>query len=69
MADDADRAQEAQEREEAMNPRPRYVLPKGKAGECDLCGEVCPRLIEGACGACRDRYKIRDAHTFGCSPA
>lgn len=57
MADDADRAQEAQEREEARNARPRYELPAGKAGDCDLCGECSPRLIDGACGACRDKYK------------
>jgi hypothetical protein len=59
MADDVDRTQEQMERdEEARRPRP-YRLPPGHPGECDLCGEVSGRLIEGVCAPCRDRWKIR----------
>lgn len=31
---------------------------KGKPGECDFCGEHFSRLVDGACGACRDKYKL-----------
>lgn len=58
MADEADIANAMIEREEAMwSPALRYNLPEGIPGECNLCGEVSPRLIEGVCAPCRDKYK------------
>jgi len=33
-------------------------MPKGKPGDCDLCGEWSGRLVEGACAYCRDKYKL-----------
>lgn len=55
MADDADLAQELAELEERLNPRKPYVLPEGKPGDCEFCGEWSGRLIEGTCAPCRDR--------------
>ena len=33
-------------------------IPKGVPGECDLCGEDMPRLINGVRAPCRDRHKL-----------
>ena len=33
-------------------------IPVGIAGTCDLCGSDYIRLVNGACGFCRDRYKL-----------
>lgn len=33
-------------------------IPKGKPGECDLCGEYSGRLVDGACAPYRDKYKL-----------
>lgn len=30
----------------------------GNPGECDKCGENMPRLVDGICCPCRDRYRI-----------
>jgi len=30
-------------------------IPVGEPGECDLCGEDMPRLVDGVCCPCRDR--------------
>lgn len=59
MADDVDRAQEHIEREEAARKPQPYRLPAGQPGECDMCGEVSGRLIEGVCAPCRDRWRIK----------
>ena len=40
----------------------RHELDKivpGTPGECDKCGEDMPRLVEGICCRCRDKYKLR----------
>lgn len=59
MADDADRAFEYMEAElEAAIRAARGDIPPGEPGECDLCGEESPRLINGVCARCRDRYGI-----------
>ena len=29
-------------------------IPKGKPGDCDLCGEWTGRLVVGVCAPCRD---------------
>lgn len=33
-------------------------IPEGSAGECDRCGEDAPRLVDGNCCSCRDKYKL-----------
>lgn len=33
-------------------------LPNDGAGECEWCGEEFPRLVNKACGRCRDEYKL-----------
>lgn len=38
--------------------RNRAKLVAGVAGDCDLCGEWTPRLVDGACCPCRDKYKL-----------
>lgn len=30
----------------------------GSPGDCDKCGETMPRLVEGWCCRCRDRFKF-----------
>lgn len=57
--DDADLAQERQEREDAMRFSMaalgyRVKLDPGIAGECYECGENSIRLIGGLCARCRD---------------
>jgi len=34
------------------------MIEPGKAGECDKCGEVMPRLIKGVCCRCRDKLGL-----------
>ena len=34
-------------------------IPDGKSGDCDICGEYFSRLVNGCCGFCRDKFKIR----------
>lgn len=33
-------------------------IPEGTAGECDKCGEEAPRLVDGNCCRCRDKFKL-----------
>lgn len=33
-------------------------IPVGVPGDCDHCGETFARLVNGACGFCRDRYQL-----------
>jgi len=33
-------------------------IAAGKPGDCDFCGEYFTRLVNGACGGCRDKYKL-----------
>jgi len=62
MADDADRASEQYEQfnEWAVTEAARraMAIPKGVAGDCDLCGEWSGRLVGEVCAPCRDRYKL-----------
>ncbi len=59
MPDEIDRAQERTEQDLARAiAAARGDIPPGKPGECDLCGEHSPRLIDGACAPCRDKYKL-----------
>lgn len=41
---------------EAM--RKAAEIPLGKAGTCELCGDYFGRLVNGACGFCRDRHGL-----------
>lgn len=34
------------------------LMPVGEPGECDFCGEYYSRLVVGACGFCRDKYRL-----------
>jgi RNA polymerase-binding transcription factor DksA len=33
-------------------------IPAGEPGECEYCGEYFIRLVNGACGRCRDKLKM-----------
>ena len=41
---------------EAM--RKANEIPLGNPGECDMCGDYFSRLVNGACGFCRDKYVV-----------
>lgn len=60
--DDVDISNErAQNHEEAAIAAARAKaagIPKGEAGVCDYCGEYFERLVNGACGRCRDKYRL-----------
>lgn len=60
MADEVDIAQEREEleRQAILAARPKFELDPGTSGDCDYCGEWSGRLIGGACGFCRDKYKL-----------
>lgn len=60
MADEIDLAQERAElhRQAAFDNRPSPVMPAGVPGDCEYCGEWFSRLVGGACGFCRDHYKL-----------
>ena len=34
-------------------------IPKGSAGECEWCGEYFERLVNNACGWCRDEFRLK----------
>ena len=34
-------------------------IPEGIAGECSICGEHFTRLVNGACGFCRDEFGMK----------
>lgn len=62
MADQIDQANdhaanEAAVREAAIRAAAAEI-PAGSPGDCDLCGEYFSRLVGGACGACRDHYRL-----------
>lgn len=63
MADEADIADERIEiaTNDAINNASNLVaaMAKGKPGECDKCGEDMPRLVNGWCCRCRDKYKMK----------
>lgn len=61
--DDCDRAQQDNEQHErARNDRfttpDPYEPPKGKPGDCEVCGAWSGRLVQGACAQCRDKFKL-----------
>lgn len=59
MADKADIANDYYER--WLNEKlklARTEIPKGEPGICDYCDEESPRLVDGVCARCRDKYKL-----------
>lgn len=38
--------------------RKAAAMPVGEPGECDKCGEDMPRLVNGWCCRCRDKWKL-----------
>lgn len=62
MADDMDKTDERSapllDASIAEARRKAAAIPKGKAGECKLCGEYKARLVGGACGRCRDLHGL-----------
>ena len=62
MSDDADRAQnendEFEKRALAFARNKIKQIDPGEPGECDYCAETFSRLVGGACGHCRDKYKL-----------
>ncbi len=62
MADEIDRANDtaeaATERAIAAARDRAANIPAGDAGDCDLCGEWCGRLVKGACARCRDKWRL-----------
>ena len=62
MADEIDHAQD---REQATTGSAvAYVraqaakIKEGTTGDCDLCGEYFARIVNGACGRCRDKFNL-----------
>lgn len=41
-----------------MAMRKAADIPIGVSGTCDLCGEYFTRLVNGACGFCRDKFRL-----------
>lgn len=60
MADEIDLAQEREELERAaiLAARPKFEFNPGTPGDCEYCGHWFGRLVGGACGFCRDKYKL-----------
>jgi len=38
--------------------RRKATMAPGEPGECQGCGEESPRLVQGNCARCRDKYKL-----------
>lgn len=60
VGDPLDIASERSEMERenlAQRIRAKAVINPGKPGDCDECGEWHSRLVDGACPACRMRYR------------
>ncbi len=62
MADIIDEASELRDREDAARVKAvrdrADQIPAGEPGECELCGNLSGRLVDGACAPCRDRYRL-----------
>ena len=63
ILDDIDRAGDhIEETEKRIIDAARKVasdIPAGAPGECAYCGERFIRLVNGACGRCRDEFKLK----------
>lgn len=62
MSDEIDAAQlrEQEDTERALTAARETAarIPKGEPGECGRCGEESPRLVNGVCAPCRDKYRL-----------
>ena len=59
MADEADHANDhAYLINETAVQAARAEIPKGKPGECEMCGGYSPRLVKGVCPPCRDEFNL-----------
>lgn len=62
MADECDMSDQRIEESisDGINEASRAVaqMPEGNPGTCDLCGDYFSRLVNGACGFCRDKYGV-----------
>lgn len=60
--DEIDRANERSQEHEAASiaaaMKAAADIPAGKSGECEYCGDEFERLVNGACGRCRDEFKL-----------
>jgi len=60
MADKIDVANEYYERWLKDNlSRVNREIPKGEPGVCDYCDKESPRLVDGVCARCRDKYRLK----------
>jgi len=60
MADEADVASDYEARmvADGLAKVPKAAMGEWVAGECDWCGLHFPRIVGGACGRCRDEFKL-----------
>lgn len=62
MTDEADRSEEETEFLMEVHIKDNHSkvtkIQNGIAGECDKCGDESPRLIDGNCCRCRDKFKL-----------
>ena len=66
MADDCDRASDLAQQERDMQISALGSdIPRGVAGDCDLCGDWFGRLVDGECVPCRDKYEAKQKLTHG----
>lgn len=62
MTDEADRTED--DTEFLLDAKVKDIhskvinIPVGTQGECDNCGEEAPRLVDGNCCKCRDKFKL-----------
>lgn len=53
-----DRTAELTADREAEIRRAAAAIPAGEPGDCDRCGLPSPRLVNGACARCRDKFRL-----------
>jgi len=53
-----DRAADEAERQAVAIRTQAAQIPAGEPGECAYCGELKPRLVNGACARCRDQFHL-----------
>lgn len=53
-----DKAQDAADHAVEERRRAAAAIPHGEPGECEWCGELKARLVNGACGRCRDQWRL-----------
>ena len=59
MSDEADEANDhAEVIKEHFIRAARADIPPGRPGECEVCGDHSPRLINGVCAPCRDEFNL-----------